>query len=97
MVDWSKKRFDEISTRLGAFLKQAGFKDQDIFYVPVSGLTGENLVTLSTEPKLSSWYTGPTLLKAIGIIPWFLTFFVYVASSNADIAIQMDSDLQIVH
>jgi elongation factor 1 alpha-like protein len=75
MVEWSKKRFDEISTRLGTFLKQAGFKDQDIFYVPVSGLTGENLVTPSTEPKLIEWYTGPTLLKAIGMITYLIYFF----------------------
>jgi elongation factor 1 alpha-like protein len=50
---------------LGAFLRQAGYKEQDVFYVPVSGLSGENL-TISSEPKLTEWYSGPTLLQAIG-------------------------------
>ena len=65
MVGWSRDRFNEISARLGAFLKQAGYKEQDDFYVPVSGLSGENL-TISSEPKLTEWYSGPTLLQAIG-------------------------------
>ena len=98
MVEWSKKRFDEISTRLGAFLKQAGYKDQDIFYVPVSGficyhvlkiivdytrikfinlgLTGENLAISPTESKLKEWYTGPTLLNAIGKIKHLFIYFL---------------------
>ncbi|EFX81279.1 hypothetical protein DAPPUDRAFT_303602 [Daphnia pulex] len=64
MVGWSRDRFNEISARLGAFLRQAGYKEQDVFYVPVSGLSGENL-TISSEPKLTEWYSGPTLLQAI--------------------------------
>lgn len=68
MVGWSQERFNEISARLGVFLKQAGFKESDIFYVPVSGLSGENLTTPSSEPKLGQWYCGPTLLQAIGIV-----------------------------
>lgn len=46
-------------------MKQAGFKDSDVTYVPCSGLTGENLVKEATEPELKSWYKGPTLLKVI--------------------------------
>ena len=43
-IDWSKERFDEIVAKLGKFLKtQVGFKDSDISFVPVSGLTGANL------------------------------------------------------
>lgn len=67
MVDWSQDRFKEISGRLGVFLKQAGFKEQDVFYVPVSGLSGENLISTPKEPKLTAWYNGPTLLQTIGI------------------------------
>lgn len=47
------------------FLKQAGFKDSDVTYVPCSGLTGENLVKPATDPILLSWYKGPTLLAVI--------------------------------
>ncbi len=66
MVNWSQQRFTDISARLTAFLKQAGFKEQDVFYVPVSGLTGQNLIAPPTEAELCSWYTGPTLLQCIG-------------------------------
>lgn len=65
MVGWSQDRFTDITTRLALFLKQVGFKEQDIFYVPVSGLTGENLTTPPTETKLKEWYTGPSLVQAI--------------------------------
>ena len=43
-VQWSKERFDDIVLKLGKFLKtQVGFKDSDLTFVPVSGLTGANL------------------------------------------------------
>ncbi|XP_058823251.1 protein HBS1-like [Topomyia yanbarensis] len=64
-VNWSKDRFDEIVGKLKIFLKQAGFKDTDVMYVPCSGLTGQNLVKDPTDPELLKWYKGPTLLKVI--------------------------------
>ncbi|XP_061714395.1 protein HBS1 [Cydia pomonella] len=64
-TNWSQERFDEISKKLKAFLKQAGFKDSDVTYVPCSGLTGENLTKPSTEPELLKWYKGPCLLDVI--------------------------------
>jgi elongation factor 1 alpha-like protein len=41
-TNWSQERFNEITKKLKLFLKQAGFKDSDVTYVPCSGLTGEN-------------------------------------------------------
>lgn len=64
-VEWREDRFKEIKHSLRQFLKTVGFKDADVVYIPCSGLTGENLVKPSTEEKLLSWYTGPTLLQAI--------------------------------
>ncbi|XP_053693457.1 protein HBS1 [Sabethes cyaneus] len=64
-VSWSKDRFDEIVSKLKIFLKQAGFKDSDVVYVPCSGLTGQNLAKDPTDSELLKWYTGPTLLKVI--------------------------------
>lgn len=64
-VGWSKDRFEEIVSKLKTFLKQAGYKDSDITYIPCSGLTGENLVKPPTSPDLLSWYTGPTLISVI--------------------------------
>jgi elongation factor 1 alpha-like protein len=63
---WSQVRFEDIRSKLQTFLvKLAGFRPDDITFVPCSGLLGENLATKSEEPKLSQWYTGPTLLEAI--------------------------------
>lgn len=64
-VGWAKERFDEIVQKLKIFLKQAGFKDSDVNYIPCSGLTGENLVKSPSDTALTKWYNGPTLLKII--------------------------------
>lgn len=64
-VGWSQERFEEITAKLSAFLRQAGFKESDVTYVPCSGLTGENMVVKPTAAELTSWYTGPCLLEVI--------------------------------
>ncbi|XP_071513951.1 protein HBS1 isoform X1 [Panulirus ornatus] len=64
-AEWREDRFKDIKRNLQQFLKTVGFKDADVVYIPCSGLTGENLTKPSTEDKLCSWYTGPTLLQAI--------------------------------
>ncbi|CAJ1078207.1 HBS1-like protein isoform X1 [Xyrichtys novacula] len=64
-VNWQQERFKEITSKLGHFLKQAGFKDSDVFYIPTSGLSGENLTTRSSVSELTSWFSGPSLLEQI--------------------------------
>uniref|UniRef100_A0A8C2BAJ2 HBS1-like protein n=1 Tax=Cyprinus carpio TaxID=7962 RepID=A0A8C2BAJ2_CYPCA len=64
-VNWQQERFRDIVSKLGHFLKQAGFKDSDVFYIPTSGLSGENLTTRSKVADLTAWYTGPCLLEQI--------------------------------
>lgn len=65
-VGWSQERFQEITSKLSAFLRQAGFRESDVTYVPCSGLTGENMVVKPIAAELNSWYTGPCLLEVIG-------------------------------
>ena len=65
-VGWEQSRYDEVVRKLGLFMKQAGYKDADTSYIPVSGLSGENLVKPISEPKLSQWYKGSTLVEQIG-------------------------------
>ena len=60
---WRQDRFNEIVQKLKTFLKQVGFKNNDVAFVPCSGFTGDNLSKPSEN--LSSWYSGPTLLQAI--------------------------------
>ncbi|XP_035664390.1 HBS1-like protein isoform X2 [Branchiostoma floridae] len=64
-VGWSENRYQAIVKKLGHFLKQAGFKDSDVVYIPVSGLQGENLIKPASEPQLTAWYKGPCLLQQI--------------------------------
>jgi translation elongation factor EF-1alpha len=78
-VLWSKDRFDEIVTKLVAFLKQSGFNPKDIWFIPCSGLLGENILERK-EPNLCSWYNGPTLIQGIGrqkklSVFWVNSFF----------------------
>lgn len=63
--NWSQDRFNEITNKLKVFLKQAGFKESDVTYVPCSGLTGENMIKPPNEPELLKWYNGPCLLDVI--------------------------------
>ncbi|XP_048346163.1 HBS1-like protein isoform X1 [Sphaerodactylus townsendi] len=64
-VNWKQERFLEIVSKLGQFLKQAGFKESDVAYIPTSGLGGENLVTRSQSSELTKWYEGKCLLEQI--------------------------------
>lgn len=63
-VEWDKTRFETIKEQLGGFLKRSGFKEDNVWFVPVSGLIGENL-TKRKEPKLTSWYDGPSLIERV--------------------------------
>ncbi|XP_048700454.1 HBS1-like protein isoform X3 [Caretta caretta] len=64
-VSWQQERFQEITSKLGQFLKQAGFKESDVAYIPTSGLGGENLVTSCRSSELTEWYKGKCLLEQI--------------------------------
>lgn len=65
MADWSQDRFKEIEAKLGAYLFQVGFRKSNVVFVPVSGLTGENLIKKSEIAQLTSWYDGPSLMEQI--------------------------------
>lgn len=41
-------------------------QESDVFFIPTSGLSGENLATRSSVSQLTSWYSGPSLLEQIG-------------------------------
>jgi len=65
-IDWNKERYDNIVIKLKTFLtKQAGFRECDVFYIPCSGLSGENLVEGASESQLTSWYQGECLVERI--------------------------------
>ena len=66
-VGWDPARYDDIVRKLGQFLKQAGFKEGDTSFIPVSGLGGENLARPVKDPQLAAWYKGCNLMEQIGM------------------------------
>jgi translation elongation factor EF-1alpha len=60
----AETRFDEIRQQMGAFLAAAGFPAADVSFVPVAGLSGENLTTPVSDER-AAWYEGPTLLAEL--------------------------------
>ena len=69
VADWSEERFNAIKADLDFYLlKKLNFKN--VRYIPVSGMTGENLTSQNGECKLYKWYKdGPTLLQGIDQFP----------------------------
>lgn len=61
---WSKERYDEIYSGLRPFLNKTGYKDSDLIWVPIAGLTGQNL-DQPVDKKECPWYDGPTLWEAL--------------------------------
>jgi sulfate adenylyltransferase subunit 1 len=57
LVDWDEQRFEEISADFSAFAAKLDI--DDLTFVPVSALLGDNVV--SHSPNMP-WYEGPTLL-----------------------------------
>ena len=57
MVGYSEERFNEIRREFEEFA--AKLKLQDVTFIPISALIGDNVVTRSAE---LSWFNGPTIL-----------------------------------
>jgi len=64
LSNWSQQHYEFIKKEVGLFLKKAMFDPSTTWFVPVSGLTGENLVD-QKDPNLTSWYKDMTLVQRI--------------------------------
>jgi translation elongation factor EF-1alpha len=63
---WSQARCVEIDAAMRSLLcNEMHFNEKHIRVVPLSGLTGQNIVKLDEDCPLKRWYSGPTLLEAI--------------------------------
>lgn len=60
LVDYDQTVFDKIQTEYSAYLAGIGVKP--LFYIPVSGRNGDNVVVPS---KSMTWYDGPSTLQAL--------------------------------
>jgi len=61
-VDWKEDRFKKVVEDVSNLLKSVGYNPDEIKFVPMASLVGDNVVKKSEN---MSWYTGPTLLEAI--------------------------------
>lgn len=57
IAGWSETRYDEICQLVLPFVTSVGFKEQNVHFIPISGLEGENLHSRDTQPEqLKKWY-----------------------------------------
>jgi len=49
-------------------LTALGYQNDDLFWVPISGLTGANIVE-PVDKSVCSWFSGPTLLDILDNMP----------------------------
>jgi len=62
MQGYSQERFEGVKKVITALLKASGWKVENVQFVAVASLVGENIVKKSDKMP---WYTGSTLLEAI--------------------------------
>ena len=61
-ANYSEDRYNEIKDEIGRFLKGIGYKLENVHFIPVSGIEGDNLKDASDKMP---FYKGPTLLTAL--------------------------------
>src|SRR5690606_26254896 len=60
LVDFSEDRYNEIKSDFEVLMGKRDYQDQNITFIPVSALKGDNVVHKS---KAMAWYKGQTLLE----------------------------------
>jgi elongation factor 1 alpha-like protein len=63
---WSQERFQDIQQQMLAFLTTAGFKRENLSFVPCSGLHGDNILSRSKDQR-ANWYSGQSLVEELDI------------------------------
>ncbi|WP_456475356.1 translation elongation factor EF-1 subunit alpha [Candidatus Pyrohabitans sp.] len=61
-VNWSKEKYDEVKAQLDKLFRIVGYRPEQIIYVPISALQGENIINKSDKMP---WWDGPTLVEAL--------------------------------
>lgn len=60
LVNFSEERYNEIKADFEKLVEKSDYEDQNITYIPVSALKGDNVVEKS---KKMPWFNGQTLLE----------------------------------
>lgn len=55
-IDFGQERYEEVTGLIRPYLTSIGFKDTDIYFLPISAIQNENVMSKTTHAKLSGWY-----------------------------------------
>ncbi|KAJ6851704.1 eukaryotic peptide chain release factor GTP-binding subunit ERF3A isoform X1 [Iris pallida] len=67
-VGWSKKRYDEIESKMIPFLRSSGYNvKKDVQFLPISGLVGSNIKT-RLDKQVCGWWDGSCLFEVLDSI-----------------------------
>ena len=64
-VDYSQDRYEKVKKDVEALLQSVGYKTDEIPFVPVAALVGDNIFKKTDK---MSWYDGPTLMELLDTI-----------------------------
>jgi len=64
-VNYDQKRYEELKKELFELLKVVGYKEENVVFLPVSAIEGENVTKRGDKLK---WFDGPTLLEALDLM-----------------------------
>ncbi|MDA1196779.1 MAG: translation elongation factor EF-1 subunit alpha [Nanoarchaeota archaeon] len=65
MAEYGEARFNEVKQQVSELLKTVGYKPDQIPFIPVASLHGDNIVKKSDK---MAWYTGHTLVDQINVL-----------------------------
>lgn len=61
-ANYDEKRFNEVKEEATKLLKMIGYKVEEIRFIPISAIAGDNIVKKSDK---MAWYKGPTLVESL--------------------------------
>lgn len=67
-VQWSQERYNECVEGLRPFLKQSGFDLSAVYFLPVSGFTGHNILN-KVSPDVCPWWERGSLIQTLDELP----------------------------
>ncbi|MFH1440318.1 MAG: translation elongation factor EF-1 subunit alpha [Candidatus Woesearchaeota archaeon] len=65
MKDYSEDVFNKVKTDVSNLLKTVGYKPDEIQFIPIASLPGDNVAKKTDKMP---WYKGPTLLEGLDIL-----------------------------
>ena len=60
LVDFAEEKYNEIRSQFTELIDKSEYKEQNVTFIPISALQGDNVVELSSK---TPWYQGQTLLE----------------------------------